>query len=69
MNIYATCGDKSEIRIPKSETSSKSKEEKIPKQPMTRWSFFPSDFEFVSDFDIQISDLRLSRVRMATVTT
>src|SRR5262249_56431728 len=48
---------KSEIRIPKSETNSKSESPKL-KTRTSVFEFWP--FEFVSDFEIRISDFSLA---------
>jgi len=56
-----------EIRIPKYETRNNTEYRKgemketpneVTSASSSFWSFEPSDFEFVSDFDIRISDLR-----------
>jgi hypothetical protein len=62
MEIFTTYGEKFETQNPKSETSSKLKGGNQIGRGHSPCDFLPSDFGFVSDFDIRVSGLRLRRV-------
>jgi hypothetical protein len=63
VNFYASFGDKSETRNPKSETNSNIEIKMMQTNGAGgRISIWYSDFDLVSDFDIRISDFRPGRI-------